>query len=175
MAAAVAAPALAAGLVLALSWSLRTVSVRTERLFRWRERRGPRRSDSALAALCTPWFALRALPGAVVNSAIAVVSGAGVVVAATLALPPRTVLQALAVAGLLAAVVCWCGPFSRDVRAGGRVMSSVLLHPRTSALLVVLALAVAGLAVLLTREIAGPVYAPFPPPPWQHVLRGSLP
>ncbi len=175
MAGAVAAPGLAAAVLVASSWLLRTVSVRGDRLSRWRRRRGPRRGDTILATVCAPWFALLALPGAVVNAGIALVSGAAVVGAATLALPPRTLVYVLAVGSVVAgAFVSW-GPFSCDVRAGSRVVSSALLRPGLTSLLVLLAIVAAAAAVLLVRQVAGPVYAPFPSPPWQHSLRQLVP
>lgn len=125
--------------------------------------------------MSTPWFAVVALPGAAVNAALALVDAALVVVIATLTAPPRALVLVLALAGVVAsAFVCW-GPFSREIRAGGATVTSVVLRPGTTALVTVLAVFVAAVAVLATRQVAGPTYAPLPPPPWHQSLRNALP
>jgi hypothetical protein len=175
LAAAVTAPGAAAGLVLAASWLLRTVSVSKNRLLQWRIRRGPRRNDAMLATLCTPWFIVLALPGAVLNAAFAVAGGGFAVIVATMALPPRLLVYVLALGAVVACTAAWWGPFSRDVRVGGRAVSSALLRTGVTTVLVLSVLVAACLTLLLVRQVAGPAYAPFPLPPWRHGLRELLP
>jgi serine/threonine protein kinase len=175
MAAAVTAPGVTAFALIGASWLLRTTSVRANRLTAWRLRRGPRRNDSVLATMCTPWFSVVAAPGTVINAGFALAGAAVVVTMATLAMPPRTLVYVLALGGFAASVLLWCGPGGRGVRAGGRTVSAVLLQPGLTTVLVLLAIASAAVAVLLTRQVAGAFYAPFPLPPWQHGIREFLP
>ncbi len=137
VAAFVTAPVTAALAVCLAGWALRTVHVRTTRLSGWRSSRGYRRGDAVLATACTPWFALLAFPGAVVNAAVALVDAALVVLIATLATPPRTLVYVLALGGIATGVFVYWGPFSRETRAGGAAVARAALRSRTTALVVV--------------------------------------
>jgi hypothetical protein len=80
----------------------------------------------------------------------------------------------LACAGVVVAVLLWCGPMSRAVRAGGRRVTGALLRPSASTYLVVLCVYAAALMMLLAVEVVGPAYSPLPPPPWEGPLRDLL-
>ena len=171
----VTAPVPAALSVCAAAWLLRTIQVRTTRLQRWRSSRGYRRGDSVLATACTPWFAVVALPGTLVNAGVALVDATLVVLVATLATPPRSLVYVLALGGVAAsAFVCW-GPFSRETRAGGATVARAALRSRATTLFVLVLLSAAVIALLVTRQVTGPAYSPLPAPPWAHSLRSSLP
>jgi hypothetical protein len=175
VAAFVTAPVTAALAVCLAGWALRTVHVRAVRLGGWRSSRGYRRGDAVLATACTPWFALVALPGAVVNAGVALVDAALVVLVATLATPPRTLVYVLALGGIATGVFVYWGPFSRETRAGGATVTRAALRSRATALVVVGLLCAGAVALMVTREVAGPAYSPLPAPPWAHSLRTSLP
>jgi Protein kinase domain len=169
------APVPAAGAVCIAAWMLRTVAVRAGRLQGWRARRGYRRGDSYLATACTPWFAVVALPGAVVNAAVALVDAALVVLVATLATPPRALVYVLALGGLATGVFVYWGPFSRETRAGGAMLAGAALRSRATTVVTLVLVSVAVVGLLMTRQVVGPAYAPIPAPPWGHSLRSSLP
>jgi hypothetical protein len=116
-----------------------------------------------------------ALPGAVVNAAVALVDTALVVLVATLATPPRALMYVLALGALATGVFVYWGPFSRETRAGGAVLARAALRSRATTVVTLVLVSVAVMGLLMTRQVAGPVYAPIPAPPWGHVLRSSLP
>jgi hypothetical protein len=148
--------------------------VRGSRLQSRRSRRGYRRGDSALASLCTPWYAARALPGAVANAVVAVAGGSLVALVATLVTPPRGLVAVLAGAGVVMGALACVGPFSRRTRAGGAALTGTVFRSRTATLLATCLLLAAALALLATRQVSGAGYSPLPAPPWAHSLRTSL-
>jgi hypothetical protein len=171
----VTAPVTAAVGVCLAGWVLRTFALRQSRLDARRARRGHRRGDSSLATLCTPWYAVAALPGAVLNAVVALTGAVLAALVATVTTPPRTLVLVLALAGVVTGLVVYWGPFSGRTRDGGAAFTRGLLRSRTATLVVVGLLLASALALLVTRQVTGPTYSPLPAPPWASSLRGSLP
>ena len=171
---AVSAPVVA-GLCLALSaWAVRTSVVRARRLSAWQRQRGPRRTDGFLATLCTPWFALVGLGASLVNAGFGLAGGVLAILVATLATPPWTLVFVLSFGAVVACGFTWWGPFSHDVRTGGRALTDALLRSAGNVALAIVVLAVLAGAILLARQVAGPAYAPLPDPPWGKLIADRL-
>ncbi|MEJ7690166.1 MAG: serine/threonine-protein kinase [Nocardioidaceae bacterium] len=172
--AAVTVPVVAALLVFVGGLLLRTLTLRGRRLEEWRRRRGVRRNDSTVATMCVPWFAMLALPPALVNAGVAVADAAIVVVVTVLLDDPASPGQVLAFAGLVSALFVWWGPLSADVRAGGRIVSQTLLQPGAATIMVLTLVALSAVGLLAIRGSVGPQYVPLPDPPWERSLRNLV-
>ncbi|MGH3500785.1 MAG: protein kinase domain-containing protein [Nocardioidaceae bacterium] len=168
---AIAAPVVAACAVFVAAWLTRSLTMRTRVLDRWRARRGPRRTDAALATLSMPWLMLRALPTALVNVGVAALDGAVVVVGMTLALDAGWLSWTLAAGGFVTGFFVWFGPLSRSVRAGARQVSSTVVRPGARGLVALFLVLAAVGGVVLWWRVAGPTYAPLPAPPWAETLK----
>lgn len=124
--------------------------------------------------MCVPWFAVLALPPALVNAGVAVVDAAIVVVVTVLLDDPASPGQVLAFAGLVSALFVWWGPLSADVRAGGRIVSQTLLQPGAATIMVLSLVALSAVGLLAIRASVGPQYLPLPDPPWERSLRNLV-
>jgi len=172
--AAVTAPLVAAALVFVGGLLLRTLTLRGRRLKEWRRRRGARRNDSTVATVCMPWFAVLALPAALLNAGVAIVDAVIVVVVTVLLDDPASPSQVLALAGVVGALFVWWGPLSGDVRAGGRIVTRTLLQPGAATIMVLTLVALSAVGLLAIRGSVGPQYDPLPDPPWERSLRSLV-
>lgn len=155
----VAAPVVTMMWVTLVGWGLRTTTLASRNMRARRVARGPRRRDPTLRAVLLPWFAVRMLVASLASGACVVVCAASFVALARWG-PASVEVPALGVAGLVVALVSWGGPFTTDVRYGGRLVTDNL--PRSglaSAILVLLVLAaISGL--LATQQVTGTAYLP---------------
>src|SRR5690606_8050342 len=143
-----------------------------------RERRGVRRGDGFRAFLATPWHLLRglvvALPSLLVAASVVVVVGGiawWLLDTRRLELTPpgneawvyHAVIALAVLAGL---ATLWTGPFARHARMGARRTLNRLAPGRTGAL-VLIALAVVGIAIAATLVVTGEPtwWWPLPGPP----------
>lgn len=156
----VVAPLVTAIWVLCAGWALRTLALGTRAVRAWRVARGPRRGDATKALLLAPWFAARTMGAALVNGACLAVCAVGFVVLARFG-PSQVETSSLVVAGVVAGLVAWRGPFSRDVRRGGRfVLSNLPWSGFTGAIVVVMLLALVS-GLFAVQQITGTTYVPF--------------
>jgi len=157
----VAAPLVTIACAVVMGWALRTVDLSTRSIRGWQQNRGPRRRDPAMVLLALPWFALRRLVVSLVN-ALFVLGGAGGFVALARFGPPAAELPALLTTGVVAALLSWWGPMTRDVRRGAAYVTSSLRHRSGLALGIVLVLLL-GVAcgLLAVQQVAGTSYLPF--------------
>ena len=147
---------------------VRAVQRRTLGLHVARERRGPRRGDVALQTLGFPWHLLRSLGETVPAALIAAAAGGGVAAGGWWLVSSERVASgaadaqawghgaALALGGLVAAVLLWWGPWMEATREGGRRVASVLAPTAGVAaawtLVAIAALGVVTIAVYLMTE-----------------------
>lgn len=150
------------GLVLVLSWLLRTCTLTASAHGDRRRLRGARWYDVLVAPLSAPWYLLAAVPGAALLAVWALGTGlAGVLLcyAAGLSAP-----VSLFVTGLCVSVGLWVGPGASHVRWPVRVVGQAVAR-RTGrwAVVTVAVLVVAGfLGLQASREVA---WSPFGRPP----------
>lgn len=151
----------------------RTVGSVVAATLRRRDRVGPRRSDGVRAVVASPWHLLRALVGVLPSLLVAaalvlIVGGVGWWLLHAGGERPDPVLEAglLAVTAVIGSIALWWGPGSRTTREGaGWALGAVAPGRWGAAVLVLLALAVAGLAVW-TLLGGDPVdFSPFGAPP----------
>jgi hypothetical protein len=156
----VAAPLVSALWLLGAAWGLRTLALATRAVRAWRVARGPRRGDATKALVLAPWFAARTLGATLANAASVAACAVGFVVLARFG-PSQVETSSLVVAGVVAGLVAWGGPFSRDVRRGGRLVSSNLPWTGfTGAIVVVMLLALVS-GLFAVQQIIGTTYLPF--------------
>ncbi|NKY22915.1 serine/threonine-protein kinase [Cellulomonas denverensis] len=151
----------------------RTVGSVVDATLRRRDRVGPRRSDGLRAVVASPWHLLRALVGVLPSLLVAValvliVGGVGWWLLHAGGEQPDPLLEAglLAVTAVIGSIALWWGPGSRTTREGASwALGAVAPGRWGAAVLVLLALAVAGLAVW-TLLGGDPVdFSPFGSPP----------
>ena len=163
----------------------RTAGSAGEAMDRRRERRGgAARGDTARAVAASPWHVLRALvgllPSVLVAASVVVVVGGvlwwalqtgRLVVSAASTGPdggngPLAYCGVLGLAVLLGVVTAWFGPLSALTRVGARrVLAAVAPGWSGAAVLVALALAVAGVLLVLLATGQDVVWWPLPGPP----------
>ncbi len=156
----VAAPFVAGAWVVFAGWGLRTLDLGSRSVATWRLSRGVRRRDPAMCLILAPWFAMRRLFATFVNACSIIVCAGGFVVLATFG-PSEVETPSLVVAGLIAGLLTWGGPMTREVRRGGRIVTDGL--PRSglaTAVGVILLLAVVS-GLLATQQVTGTNYLPF--------------
>lgn len=184
-------PAIALAVAVALAVLVRAVGHSVDAYHRHRHDRGERRGDVARAVLAGPWALVRGAVGVVPSAVVAlsvvvIVGGVGWwlldtgrlsvaapgpgEVAGEIAGQATWVTPALlAVAVTAGLFTLWFGPTARATRTGGRWILAALAPGRGGALLVVvLALAVAGVLVTLTvlgLDSAQTQWWPLPGPP----------
>ncbi len=170
-----AAAAPAATTLLFLAWvvAARTADRSVTSLVMRRHERGRRRSDVAVAVASSPWHLVVGIVGSAFSVVIPLLVGvagafsAAVVIAAVrggTADPGAPV--ALAVAGLLSALMAWWGPGGAGLRRGTRsIVRGMTPGPVSSQV-------VAGMAIVAAAVVAGwvsvhgiPTWAPFAGPP----------
>ncbi|HEX5332080.1 MAG TPA: serine/threonine-protein kinase [Cellulomonas sp.] len=160
---------------------VRTVGRTVESMHARRERVGVRRSDPVRAVVLTPWHLVRSVlglvPSIVVGASLVVIvlgvlwwmlgSGYWVLAGSTSGRQPEGWQASAVVAGafLLGLVATWWGPLAAMTRIGARRVLAVVAPGRAGALVVVL-LALAGTAVLLSQVVHGTpiVWDPLPEP-----------
>ncbi len=156
----VAAPLVTLGWVVCAGWGLRVVAAAVRAVGGWRSARGERRRDATICVVLVPWFAVRTLPATVVN---ALCAAAGASLFALLARfgPSQLEVPSLVAAGLIAGLIAWSGPLTRDVRRAGRLVTAELPGSAAAmAIVIVLVLAVVS-GMLAAQQIAGTSYLPF--------------
>lgn len=184
-------PAIALAVAVGLAVLVRSVGHSVDSYHRHRHERGERRGDAVRATLAWPWAFLRGaigvVPSALVALSVVVIVGgvgwwlldtgrltvaapapgesAGEIAGQAAWVTPALLAVAVA-AGLL---TLWFGPTARTTRVGGRWALAALAPGRAGALLVVvLALALAGVLVTLTvlgLDTAQTQWWPLPGPP----------
>ncbi|MBE7699230.1 protein kinase [Oerskovia sp. Sa1BUA8] len=181
-------PGLAFVLLAVVVVALRVVGVGADSLHRRRERKGAQRSDGVRTAVATPWYALRALVGAVPSLIVALCGGVLLVVGSwwllapgVLVLAPQQSVEARSVGGVnepwvFTVVLCaamavtvllaWFGPMSGLTRYGARTTLAHVAPGRVGAIFLVLTGLVLAAIVLFSWGAGAPVvWAPFPGPP----------
>lgn len=174
-------PGVAFGLVALLVVLARVVGVTTESLHTRRERRGVQRSDTARSVVASPWYALRALLGAVPSLLVAGCAGVLVVVAGWWLLAsdrwvvvegddggnaPVVTTVLLLVATLAVVVLAWVGPLTYLTRYGTRTALARVAPGRAGTLVLVGAgLALTVVCVVLLASGRPVEWWPFPGPP----------
>ncbi|GAA1403190.1 hypothetical protein GCM10009600_10910 [Oerskovia paurometabola] len=167
---------------------LRVVGVGADSLHGRRERKGVQRGDGARTAIAAPWYALRAVVGAVPSLLVALCGGVLLVVGSwwllapgMLVLAPQQTVEARSVGGaneswVFTVVLCaamavtvllaWFGPLSGLTRYGARTTLAHVAPGRVGAIFLVLAGLVLAAIVLFSLGDGTPIdWAPFPGPP----------
>ncbi|MBM7479992.1 serine/threonine-protein kinase [Oerskovia jenensis] len=167
---------------------LRVVGVGADSFHGRRERKGVQRSDGARAAVAVPWYALRAVVGAVPSLLVALCGGVLLVVGSwwllapgMLVLAPQQSVEARSVGGanepwVFTVVLCvamavtvllaWFGPLSGLTRYGARTTLAHVAPGRVGAIFLVLVGLVLAALVLFAFGDGAPIdWAPFPGPP----------
>ncbi len=165
-------PGVVLGVVVLVIVVMRMVGETTEAIHRRREQRGVSNRDRVRAVFASPWYFLRAVVGAVPSMTVAA-AGAGLVVAAGWALfadgapgargfasqesPGWLLSVVLCVAGLIAGVLAWAGPWTAKTRYGARTTLAHVAGSRSGTLLVVagllVAIVVAGILVAVGYDV----------------------
>ncbi|WP_210410964.1 serine/threonine-protein kinase [Oerskovia sp. KBS0722] len=167
---------------------LRVVGVGADSFHGRRERKGVQRSDGVRSVVGVPWYALRAVVGAVPSLLVALCGGVLLVVGSwwllapgMLVLAPQQTVEARSVGGanepwVFTVVLCvamavtvllaWFGPLSGLTRYGARTTLAHVAPGRVGAIFLVLAGLVLTAMVLFSLGDGTPVdWAPFPGPP----------
>ncbi|RXR26958.1 serine/threonine protein kinase [Oerskovia turbata] len=167
---------------------LRVVGVGADSFHGRRERKGVQRSDGVRSVVAVPWYALRAVVGAVPSLLVALCGGVLLVVGSwwllapgMLVLAPQQTVEARSVGGanepwVFTVVLCvamvvtvllaWFGPLSGLTRYGARTTLAHVAPGRVGAIFLVLAGLVLAAIVLFPLGDGAPIdWAPFPGPP----------
>lgn len=181
-------PGVAFVLLAAVVVVLRVVGVGADSFHGRRERRGVQRSDGVRSVVAVPWYALRAVVGAVPSLLVALCGGVLLVVGSwwllapgMLVLAPQQTVEARSVGGanepwVFTVVLCfamavtvllaWFGPLSGLTRYGARTTLAHVAPGRVGAIFLVLAGLVLTAMVLFSLGDGTPIdWVPFPGPP----------
>ncbi|MFF3066499.1 serine/threonine-protein kinase [Oerskovia sp. NPDC057915] len=181
-------PGVAFVLLAAVVVVLRVVGVGADSFHGRRERKGVQRSDAVRSAVAVPWYALRAVVGAVPSLLVALCGGVLLVVGSwwllapgMLVLAPQQSVEARSVGGVnepwvFTVVLCvamavtvllaWFGPLTGLTRYGARTTLAHVAPGRVGAIFLVLAgLVLTAMVLFSLGDGASIDWAPFPGPP----------
>ncbi|WP_270886816.1 serine/threonine-protein kinase [Pedococcus sp. 5OH_020] len=169
VAAAATFPVVAAVLAVAWSWVARTADRSVTSLVLRRHEHGRRRSDVPLAVVASPWHVLVGALATVVSALLPLVVGVCAVFSTALATmavtggsPHPNTAPALAVGGIVAALVAWWGPGGSGLRRGTRSVVRGVSRGRTGTRIAVALLLLGAVACALAglRQGGSPEWWP---------------
>lgn len=157
-AACAAYPWIAVGVLLVLTWLLRSGSLAGSARDLRREYRGRKWYDGAQLLLATPWHLVQSVPGTLLlalwSAGLAVAAGLVCYAVAT------GIPLALFVCGVVLTASLWLGPGGSRVRRPiARVVNPVSADPRRWAVALVLVLGL-GVALGVRADVSGPTWTP---------------